>query len=151
MMTNTKRVDAIVKMLRSAKPAESGWCQLDIPRIGVVFAHVMPADAAARMGASEVWARVGTREVSATHEFKGSALAVATKIVRECLRTSAKVSEVSDAIVAKGKVLTGFRAEEMAACLGLDEDLVFAAVDYLVDRGLIVMLSEGRGLAWTTC
>ncbi len=146
-MNNTKRVEAIVKMMRSsaaAKRNDRGWVELSIPRVGKVFAHIMPADVAAKLGVNEVWARVGSPDLDAV-EFRGTAVAVATQLVEKCLKApSAEVSRIADAIVARK--FQGYRQEEIAAALGCNDNTAFAAVDFLIDRGLASMAPNGAGL-----
>lgn len=132
-MNNSTRHAKIVETL--TKNMRPGWFEYDIPRIGHVAVNCMTPEMASYMRCNQCWVRMGSVE-NHRDEFRGTAEAVAAKLLTLLKAPSKAVAEAAEVVLTKR--FDGFRVEEMAVLYGLDEDTLFRAMDYLAERGQAV-------------
>lgn len=126
----------IIAIIRKV-PTLGGWRTIRIPHIGVCTVHRVDTTLDIFRGANEVWLRFGA------HEYRGSAETVAKKVARHRRASSKAIAEVVDIIEAKrfdpnptGSFgFNNLKEPEIAAWLGLDEELAFKAMTCIEMRG----------------
>ncbi len=133
MMSHSARVQKIVDLFRSN--AGEDWKTVKLPRIGSVKFHVTTLDFAKEFGVNEVWARIESEE------YRGSAEKVAKLLCEKHLQAPSRaVATAADAI--KARFVRGLKAYELAAVLGLEDEITFNALDYLAECGIVCEQSD---------
>jgi len=143
-------VTAIVVLLRKvpciSDRENSGWYTVRIPHVGDVEVHRVDTTLDIFKTVNEVWVRVGEETL------RGSAETVAKELAHRRRAPSKAVAKVANAIEAKWFTLNparhcGFshlKEPEIAAWLGLDEELTFKAMDHLEKKGYAVRNEVGE-------
>lgn len=138
MMSHDARVQKIVDLFRSNVGKD--WPTIRLARIGELRAHVVALEFANAFHVNEVWVRIGHEE------YRGSAEKVAKLLCTNHLAAPSRA--VSDAAAAiKAKFVRDLKAYELAAVLGLEDEITFSALDNLAECG-IVREQPDRTWAW---
>jgi hypothetical protein len=129
-------IAAIVTIIRKV-PASGGWHNVRVPHVGDVEVHRVDTTLEYSKGVNEVWIRFKGET------YRGSAETIAKELAHHRRAPSKAVAKVVNAIEAKWFTLNparyyGFshlKEPEIAAWLGLDEEMVFKAMDHLEKTG----------------
>lgn len=153
MTTHEARTAKIASALRSAPLGT--WAPVKVACLGTVYVHRMPLDAANLLMLNELWVRLGSPMLAeSTDEFRGTAEEVAKSLALRLRAPSKAVAQAieiinrnADRLNPGGEMgMTSMRAPEVAAWLGLDEEVTYRAIAHLEECGYG---KEGGEYGWS--
>lgn len=127
---------SIIAIIRKV-PTLGGWRTVRVPHVGDVAVHRVDTTLDVFKGVNEVWVRFER------YEYRGSVETVAKEIARHRRAPSKAVGKTAAIIESRwfssnpahSFGFSNLKEPEIAAWLGLDEELTFKAMSYIEMRG----------------